>query len=112
MALYKPVNTWGCSLWQYIHSICVIGGTEYDINKHSLKTIEILHNLKGIIPCEFCATHYETLCLKTPPMFSGKPLELFQWSVNLHNEVNIFLGKPTWTLQQATERWIIQSSQV
>jgi len=56
-----------------------------------------------------CAGHFAEILKENPFPDSGGPLEWFQWSVHVHNLVNTRLGKPTFSPEQAMERWTKKS---
>ncbi len=47
-----------------------------------------------------CADHFALILTKLPPRF-GSADEFLAWSVAVHNEVNISLSKPIYSLEQA-----------
>jgi len=56
---------------------------------------EFYESMAFLIPCPVCREHYETHLQKNPlTPHLDKRDDLFRWTVNVHNEVNVLLGKP------------------
>jgi hypothetical protein len=53
------------------------------------------------IPCGECRQGYRVIKAELPPTFPLPP----EWTWALHNAVNAKLNKPTFTLEQAAQRW-------
>lgn len=82
---------WGPALWHFIHTTCLIypaEPTEKDKKRYSF----FFRNLKHIIPCPFCQTHYKENIKKFPPKLESRD-SLFKWSIDFHNLVNEATGK-------------------
>jgi hypothetical protein len=56
---------------------------------------EFYESFAFLIPCPVCREHYETHLQKNPltPHLDRRD-DLFRWTINVHNEVNVLLGKP------------------
>ena len=107
---WLPRDVWGRHLWGYIHTICIVDGDECIVEQQ--KEIKaILENLTGMIPCHICCKHYEALLSKYPLNFVdlSRPLALFEWSVQIHNDFNKGSDKPEYTVEQALNHWAILS---
>lgn len=100
--------SWGETLWAYIHTICIVYGLEKDVEIESNKIIQLLYNLHNIIPCKYCADHYKKLITEYPPDNCIKTMDLFKWSVHIHNHINKYLGKPQLTYEDALQLWTIE----
>jgi nitric oxide reductase large subunit len=58
-----------------------------------------------------CRVHFAEVLEKNPielALQSGP--ELFKWSVTVHNEVNVSIGKPIYTVEDAFNYWIGEMS--
>lgn len=53
------------------------------------------------LPCGECRQHWHDMVRRAPPVWAG----YFRWTVDRHNEVNVRLGKPLLTLEQARALW-------
>lgn len=75
-----------------------------------------LHRYRGCDPVFFemwinfipsqcsCKEDFKLILKDYPPDFSS-PDAFFEWGVFIHNQVNIKLGKPTFTLEEAKKLW-------
>jgi len=85
---------WGPIFWHTIH----VTALSYPTNptyaqKRAAK--EFYESLVELIPCPVCRDHYRVHLQKLPlgPHLDRRD-DLFRWTVELHNEVNVMLGKP------------------
>jgi FAD-linked sulfhydryl oxidase len=92
-----PPTTWGPFFWHTIHLVALgYPNTPTYAEKRAAK--EFYESLVHLIPCPTCKIHYaDHLKNKpiTPSLDSRK--DLFQWTIDIHNEVNKDLGKPLYT---------------
>ena len=103
---YTPKQHWGNSLWAFIHTITVIQYTRPELN--NLYHQNIIPNLQGIlkvIPCDACKEMYQKHLDLLLTLDFNKPLVLFRWSVDLHNQVNKKLLKKEITYEYAKNLW-------
>jgi hypothetical protein len=82
---------WGPSLWAFIHIVTV--NKEY-------RALEVVRSIGPVMPCQLCRYEYD----KSISELDGSS-DLFRWSVDFHNTVNVKLGKPKFTYEQALEKW-------
>ena len=87
-----PPSVWGPSMWEKIHTIA----DRYPIDNPTLedkdKIIKYFNTLS--VPCEICQQNYSKKLLQKPIEFcvdSRKDLQ--QWTVDIHNIVNLDTGK-------------------
>ena len=65
---------------------------------------EFLESLQTIIPCPICRKHYTSHIAKLPISASiDSRTDLFRWTIDLHNEVNVMLGKRKYTETEAIQ---------
>jgi Erv1 / Alr family len=92
-----PPTVWGPFFWHTIHITAL--GYPNDPNytqKRSAK--EFFEALGNLIPCPVCRNHYAVHIQKFPiSPHLDKRVDLFRWTVQLHNEVNKSLGKAVLT---------------
>jgi hypothetical protein len=62
----------------------------------------LLRRVRAELPCETCVRHFDLFVRVFPPAFGEG---WFAWTVQLHNNVNVRLGRPLWTLDQARRLW-------
>jgi hypothetical protein len=95
-------QVWGRHLWISIHYIALgypLKPSEIDRKNYSL----FFKHLHTVLPCDACAKHYQQHLKDLPPIeqFLESPEELFKWTVLIHNKVNLDLGKPQLSYEQA-----------
>lgn len=95
--MHIPPEVWGPFFWHTIH-IAALGYPAEPTYSDKKAMREFFESLQTIIPCPICRTHYVSHLAKmpiTPSLDSRK--DIFRWSVELHNEVNVMLGKRKYT---------------
>ena len=91
---------WGPFLWYILH----IMSFNYPVTP-SYADKRIYHdfyvNLKELIPCANCRKHYQQHLHTNPitPALDTRA-DLVKWVIQMHNMVNISLGKPTMTVEE------------
>lgn len=97
-----PNDIWGKHFWYTIHFIALSypeNPSELDKNDYRF----FYNSLYKVLPCTLCAENYKihlgVMPLTTDMLKHNK--SLFEWTVKMHNLVNIELNKQTWTLSQA-----------
>ncbi len=87
-------DVWGPYGWKFIHFVALgypKNPTEED--KLNYKTFFML--IPSILPCSICSAHFADNLLKYPitdDILTDR-IKLFNWSVDMHNEVNIINEK-------------------
>ena len=98
----KP-SVWGPQFWFILHIISF----EYPENPTEIdKNIyySFYSSLRDILPCEMCKKHYREFLHKHPLMpFLDKKADFIQWVIDIHNQVNISLGKPVLSLDEVLD---------
>lgn len=90
---------WGKEAWHFIHLVALtypVKPTKEDIEEYS----KFFQSLGSVLPCEICAYHYSQKIKENPPKLESQ-MELFQWTVDIHNSVNKENGKKIFTYDQA-----------
>lgn len=89
-----PPSVWGPIFWHTIH-ITALGYPNSPTYADKRAAKEFYESLGVLIPCPVCREHYQTHLQKMPltPHLDRRD-DLFKWTVQLHNEVNVLLGKP------------------
>lgn len=93
-------SVWGSHLWYILHIISFEypeKPTEYDKRIYH----DFYTSLKDVIPCVECRKHYRDHITKYPltPHLDTRDT-LIKWVIQVHNFVNVSLGKPTYTIEQ------------
>ena len=88
-----PPSVWGPIFWHTIHLVA-LGYPQNPTYAQKRAAKEFYESLAILIPCPMCRSHYETHIQKMPvsPHLDRRD-DLFKWTVQLHNEVNVMLGK-------------------
>jgi hypothetical protein len=93
-------KVWGPFLWYVLHIISF----NYPLNP-SYADKRMYHdfyvNFKDLIPCSNCQKHYRQHLHSNPitPALDSRA-DLVKWVIQMHNIVNISLGKPTMTVEE------------
>ena len=89
-----PPSVWGPLFWHTIH-IVALGYPTSPTYSQKRAAKEFYESLRFLIPCPVCREHYTKHLEKMPisPHLDRRD-DLFRWTVNVHNEVNVLLGKP------------------
>lgn len=94
-------EVWGPNLWNYMHSLAL---SYPDIPNENDKKYygDFFNNLKYTLPCITCRSNYIKHIKELPVENSlNSRVELFCWTVNMHNKVNIILNKKTYSCSDA-----------
>jgi hypothetical protein len=90
--LKNDPTAWGPVLWEVLHNRTAKNILEQDEEKRWL----------GIflrwIPCGKCKKHFISIVRATPPDISSQSA-YEQWAIDVHNQVNLSLGKPVYRKQ-------------
>ena len=101
--IYRPKNSWGPVIWNFIHTISIIDFVDNEMYVNEIK--KYLQSVFNILPCKHCCDTYKIWIDKLDTIDINERMVLFKWSVDLHNEVNQKLNKETWSYEQAVEYW-------
>jgi len=98
-------TNWGPYFWGVLHIACLTAPqTLTDAHKEGFR--QLVNSYSKVLPCPVCQKHFDETLHKFPieeRMESGA--ELFMWSVDIHNEVNRQLKKPTVSYSEAIVYW-------
>lgn len=98
----KP-EVWGPQLWFILHIISF----EYPENPtENIKRVyyDFYTSLKDILPCDLCKKHYREFLHKNPILpFLDKKDDLIRWVVDIHNDINISLGKRALSMDEVID---------
>lgn len=87
-------NIWGPHLWYILH---LFSFTYPDEPSYSDKRVynDFFTNLRYLLPCSFCRKHYNKYLAEYPigPHLDRR-IDLVKWVIQIHNFVNLSLGKP------------------
>lgn len=97
---------WGPFLWGFIHTISIVDHS--DTYNKTRQMINHLHAIQHLFPCSLCKGKYIEHLERLGNLDKNKPMALFYWSVDLHNDVNSKLGKQQWTYEEAKNKWSVK----
>lgn len=91
--MHIPPEVWGPFFWHTLH-IVALGYPQEPTYNDKKAAKEFFESLQTLIPCPMCREHYASHMVKLPigPSLDSRK-DLFRWTVDLHNEVNVMLGK-------------------
>lgn len=97
-------NLWGPKGWYFIHSIALAyPDNATDKQKEKYKTFFL--TLGDVLPCPVCQGHYkENVNEKDLDRALKSKKFLFNWTVNIHNKINVLNDKPVLSHQEALQR--------
>jgi hypothetical protein len=97
-------DIWGKYLWISMHFIAM----EYPhrptkLDRENYRTF--FEKLRDVIPCVTCANNYADHLIKFPldDRVLDNRMNLFRWTVDMHNEVNKITNKKTVSYEKAVE---------
>jgi hypothetical protein len=93
---------WGPIFWHTIH-IVALGYSDKPSQEEQAAAQAFYNSLREVIPCPICKEHYRAFLDAAPPQVGGRQ-ELIRWTFELHNKVNVKLGKPALTFQEFIRR--------
>lgn len=94
---------WGSSGWRFIHSVALaypIEPTEED--KENYK--KFFESIPKVLPCSICGEHFQEK-LDTMPLILDTKKDLWEWTVDAHNQVNKENGKKELTYDEAMQEF-------
>ena len=107
MSINIDPTLWGPSAWKFMHYITLSypdKPTTTDMN--SVRTF--FTTVANLLPCEKCRVEYTSLLKQNPltqrVMSSRNNLSI--WLLDIHNKVNVKLGKPEESYQQMTQNYM------
>ena len=89
---------WGPIFWKMMH-IVTIGYSHFPTEEEQRAAINFFESLQYMIPCPICKEHYKANLAKFPVANVVDSKEkLIRWLFDMHNTINMQLGKPeiTW----------------
>jgi hypothetical protein len=88
-------DVWGPHGWKFIHFISLgypRKPTDDDKNNYKI----FFNMIPNILPCSICSNHFKENLIKHPLTddIMNDRIKLLNWSIDMHNEVNIINNKP------------------
>lgn len=114
---HKPLNVpdnveWGPVFWALLHGLAERAGSAPmpGLQGDEIRAWQgLLTHLPKTLPCEDCKTHLQHYILanpiEVPDVFSELKPYVRMWLYNLHNNVDIRLGKPTFLYEDLNSEY-------
>jgi hypothetical protein len=97
-------DKWGVHGWKFIHHVALgYPNTPNENQKNNYKSFYTL--IGSVLPCHICSDHYNEHLLIHPltdEVLSSK-INLINWTIDMHNEVNKIHGKKIYNYDEALE---------
>lgn len=98
-------NIWGPSAWAFIHLIVLSEPEPLDTTRLPHYK-QFFTTLTHLLPCAKCRTHLQENLTKLPDLTTlTTKRALFDWTTQLHNEVNKITHKPIWDPETSFQHW-------
>jgi hypothetical protein len=92
---------WGPPTWFFLHSVTFTYPLQPTV-EDKLRIKKFFNSLEYILPCSICRVHYSEHIRQYPiDEFIHTREDLVHWLIDIHNMVNISLGKRKWTYEEA-----------
>lgn len=111
MSININPSLWGPSSWKFLHYV-TLSYPDKPEDSDKTKMYNFFMMVKDVLPCEKCTYNFNEHIIKYPltnDILSSR-YTFINWLMNIHNEVNISLGKPTITYDQLTEIYFNQNN--
>ncbi|KAG9287943.1 hypothetical protein G9A89_017538 [Geosiphon pyriformis] len=93
----------GRSTWTFLHTMAAYyPDLPSTTQKQTMTTF--LRTFSNVYPCWYCAEHLRSEMQRSPPNVENRHA-LSRWLCNIHNEVNLRLGKKVFDCEKTDERW-------
>lgn len=90
-----PPDVWGPIFWHAMH-IVSLAYPVHPSEEDKAGARAFFESLTKVLPCPVCREHYKEQLAKSPVSDAlNSKGDLILWVWDIHNEVNIMLGKPT-----------------
>jgi len=101
-------DVWGKPFWFAIH-VAAASYPNCPTAEQRRKKQQFYRSMVDGIPCGECAYHY--LQMFEDSFDASSRYNLFKWTVDIHNRVNIRLGKPVMDLKDAMELYNVPNEE-
>jgi len=93
----------GRATWTFLHTMAAYY-PDQPTQAEQANATGFLHAFSKLYPCSYCAKHLQQE-LKTNAPRVGSRVDFSKWMCDIHNEVNVRLGKPIFDCSRVDERW-------
>lgn len=104
-------NIWGRVMWESLHYI-TLGYSENPTVEQKKEMYEFFMSLEKVLPCSTCRINFADHLKKYPLTNEvlASRYNLINWLIQIHNDVNIMLKKPTMTYDQVVDLYLNQKT--
>jgi len=93
----------GSSSWSLLHSLAAYFPSKPSVVEQE-EAKQFMHLFSKLYPCHDCAEDLKKDLIDDPPKVASSD-EFSQWMCELHNKVNLKLGKPIFDCSKVFQRW-------
>ncbi|KCV71219.1 hypothetical protein H696_02170 [Fonticula alba] len=93
----------GRGTWTFLHTAAAYYPKDPS-PQHRADMTNLVSILGRLFPCGDCASHLTEYAAAHPPDTSSRT-SISQWFCEMHNDVNVRLGKPVFDCARVLERW-------
>ena len=100
-------SVWGPCVWRGAVHMIALGYPDIPTPIDKVTYKAYYSELWKVLPCGKCSVNYKRHLEELPiDGFLGSKMQLFEWTVRLHNIVNKELRKPEYTVQDALKMYM------
>ena len=90
-------SIWGPAAWKFLHA-ATFAYPDVPTERHKEDALKLFQSLGSMLPCGDCCVNYSNeFSITSISKHLHSKEALSRWLVDLHNRVNVRLGKPTVT---------------
>ena len=101
----KEFHPYFNELWDLIHSLSFNIQTNFNSNNVLKNAVSSFYYKFKLLPCEICRKHYIDYLKEFPFRNIKTNIDLQNWTVELHNNVNLRLNKRTYNYNYAKRKY-------
>lgn len=94
------------SIWDTIHAFA-FAYPDSPTREEQERARQFYEAIAFLLPCSVCRGHYRQMISRPEYRIRTESRRaLAEWSVRIHNAVNMRTGAPQWTYEQASRKWV------
>jgi FAD-linked sulfhydryl oxidase len=93
----------GKNTWTLLHTMAAYY-PERPTQERKKDTLTFLESLAKVYPCNVCANDFGEQMKTNPPKLESQK-QFAEWMCDVHNDINVQLGKPKFDCSQVDKRW-------
>ena len=95
-------NVWGSHAWSLLHCVVMTYPVRPSVQKQQ-EMSEFIISFGNVLPCKLCRKNFKAYIVQTPIDVASRS-RLRDWVIDLHNAINVRLGKPVLSHREALEQ--------